>query len=67
MQSGSHPIGRGVERRAVLTLIPMLASLILAAVGCHGAVISAEPDLKVGGSDRRYRSRDRRIHAARHS
>ena len=33
-----------------LALIPMLGSLILAAVGCHGAVISAEPDLKVGGT-----------------
>ena len=31
-----------------LALIPMLGSLILAAVGCHGAVISVEPDLKVG-------------------
>ena len=36
--------------RAVLALIPMLGSLILAAVGCHGAVISAEPELKVGGT-----------------
>ena len=33
-----------------LALIPMLGSLILAAVGCHGAVISVEPDLKVGGT-----------------
>ena len=41
---------RGIDMRAVLALIPMLGSLILAAVGCHGAVISAEPDLKVGGT-----------------
>ena len=33
-----------------LALIPMLGSLILTAVGCHGAVISAQPDLKVGGT-----------------
>ena len=37
------------EPRAVLSLILMLVSLI-AATGCHGAVISAEPDLKVGGT-----------------
>ena len=42
--------GRGIEMRAVLALIPMLGSLILATVGCHGAVITAEPDLKVGGT-----------------
>jgi hypothetical protein len=42
--------GRGLEVRAVLALIPMLASLILVGVGCRGAVISAEPDLKVGGT-----------------
>jgi len=28
----------------------MLGSLTIAAVGCHGAVISAEPDRKVGGT-----------------
>ena len=33
-----------------LALIPMLGSLILTAAGCHGAVISAQPDLKVGGT-----------------
>jgi hypothetical protein len=41
---------RGIEMRAVFALIPMLGSLILAAAGCHGAVISAEPELKVGGT-----------------
>jgi hypothetical protein len=40
---------RGLEMRALLALILMLGSLI-AAVGCHGAVISAEPELKVGGT-----------------
>jgi aspartate 1-decarboxylase len=28
----------------------MLGSLMIASLGCHGAVISAEPDLKVGGT-----------------
>jgi hypothetical protein len=36
--------------RTVLMLIIALGSLVLAAVGCHGAVISAEPELKVGGT-----------------
>lgn len=40
---------RGIETRALPALILMLGSLI-AAVGCHGAVISAEPELKVGGT-----------------
>jgi hypothetical protein len=40
---------RGIEMRALLALILMLGSLV-AAVGCHGAVISAEPELKVGGT-----------------
>jgi hypothetical protein len=36
--------------RSLVALVPMLGFFILAAVGCHGAVISAEPDLKVGGT-----------------
>src|SRR5689334_2031284 len=39
---------RGIEMRALPALILMLGSLI--AAGCHGAVISAEPELKVGGT-----------------
>ena len=41
---------QGIEWRGVLALILMLGSLMIAALGCHGAVISAEPDLKVGGT-----------------
>jgi len=48
--SGRPRARRGIEMGAFLSLIPMLGSLFLAAVGCHGAVISAEPDLKVGGT-----------------
>jgi Carboxypeptidase regulatory-like domain len=48
------PVGvrppRRVEIKTILAVVPMMCSLILAAVGCHGAVISAEPDLKVGGT-----------------
>ena len=40
---------RSTEMSGVLALILMMGSLT-AAVGCHGAVISAEPDLKVGGT-----------------
>ena len=40
---------RRTEISGVFARILLLGSLI-AAVGCHGAVISAEPDLKVGGT-----------------
>ena len=33
-----------------LALAIVTGSLILAAMGCHGAVISTDPDLKVGGT-----------------
>lgn len=41
---------RETDLTAVPALILTLGTLIVAAVGCHGAVISADPELKVGGT-----------------